>query len=119
MAYKREHVKERFRPKPGKLLDQVREVMRYHHYVIRTEQMYIKWILDYIRFNVTRDPREMGKPEVERFLSHLAVNKNVATSTQNQALNPILFLCKYVLDMPRNDYIDATPSKKQKNCRQY
>ncbi len=42
MAYKRDHVKERFRPKPGKLLDQVREVMRYHHYAIRTEKTYIK-----------------------------------------------------------------------------
>ncbi len=44
MAYKREHVKERFRPKPGKLLDQMREVMRYHPYAIRAEQTYIKWI---------------------------------------------------------------------------
>ncbi len=74
MAYTRKHVKERFRPKPGRLLDQVREIMRYHHYAIRTEQTYIKWMLDYIRFNGTRHPREMGKPEIERFLSHLAVN---------------------------------------------
>ena len=85
MAYKREYAKEIFRPKPGKLLDQVREVMRYHHYAIRTEQTYVKWISDYIRFNGTRHPREMGKPEIERFLSHLAVNRNVAPSTQNQA----------------------------------
>jgi len=95
-------------------LDQVREVMRYHHYAIRTEETYVKWILDYIRFNGTRHPREMGKPEIERFLSHLAVNRNVAPSTQNQALNAILFLYKYVLDMPLNDYIDATRSKKRK-----
>ncbi len=84
MAYKREHVKESFRPKPDRLLDQVREVMRYHHYAIRTEQTYVKWMLDYIRFNGIRHPREMGKPEIERFLSHLAVNRNVASSTQNQ-----------------------------------
>jgi integron integrase len=114
MAYKKEHVKERFRPKPGKLLDQVREVMHYHHYAIRTEKTYIKWILDYIRFNVAPHPREMGKPEIERFLSHLAVNRKLAPSTQNQALNAILFLYKYVLDMPLNGYIDATRSKKQK-----
>jgi len=114
LAYKREHVKERFRPKPGKLLDQVREVMRYHHYAIRTEQTYVKWISDYIRFNGTRHPREMGKPEIERFLSHLAVNRNMAPSTQNQALNAILFLYKHVIDMPLNDYIDATRSKKRK-----
>ncbi len=114
MAYKREHVKDRFRPKPGKLLDQISEVMHYHHYAIRTEKTYIKWILDYIRFNGTRYPQEMGKPEIERFLSHLAVNRNLAPATQNQALNAILFLYKYVLDMPLNDYIDATRSKKQK-----
>ncbi|MDA3823344.1 MAG: site-specific integrase [Bacteroidales bacterium] len=114
MAYKREHVKERFRPKSGKFLDQVREVMRYYHYAIRTEQTYVKWILGYIRFNETWHPREMGKPEIERFLSHLAVNRNVAPSTQNQALNAILFLYKHVLDMSLNDYIDATRSKKRK-----
>ncbi len=71
-------------------------------------------MLDYIRFNGTRDPMEMGKPEIERFLSHLAVNRNVASSTQNQALNAILFLYKHVLDMPLNGYIDATRSKKRK-----
>jgi len=80
MAYKREHVKEKFRPKSGELLDQVREVMHYHHYAIRTEQAYVKWILDYVSFNENRHPREMGKPEVERFLSHLAVNRNVVSS---------------------------------------
>jgi len=115
MAYKREHVKDKFRPKPGKLVDQIQEVMRYHHYAIRTEQTYIKWILDYIRFNETRHPREMGKPEIEHFLSHLAVNRKVAASTQNQALNAILFLYKHVLDMPLNDHIDAIRSQKQKN----
>ena len=115
MAYKREHVKDKFRPKPGKLVDQIQEVMRYHHYAIRTEQTYIKWILDYIRFNETRHPREMGKPEIEHFLSHLAVNRKVAASTQNQALNAIIFLYKHVLDMPLNDHIDAIRSQKQKN----
>ena len=84
MAYKREHVKERFCPKPGKLLDQIREVIRYHHCAIRTEQTYVKWILDYIRFNGTLDPRETGKLEIERFLSHLAVNRNLATSTHQR-----------------------------------
>jgi len=114
MAYRREHAKEIFRPKPGKLLDQVREVMRYHHYSIRTEDTYAKWILEYIRFNGTRHPRDMGKPEIERFLSHLAINRNVAPSTQNQAMNAILFLYKHVLDMPLDDRIDAIRSRKRK-----
>jgi len=56
----------------------------------------------------------MGKPEIERFLSHLAVNRNVAPSTQNQVLNAILFLYTHVIDIPLNDYIDATRSKKRK-----
>lgn len=115
MAYKRDQVKEKFRPKPGKLMDQVREVMRYHHYAIRTERTYEKWILDYIRFNGTRHPREMGKAEIERFLSYLAVDRKVAVSTQNQALNAILFLYKQVLDMPLGDRIDAIRSQKRKN----
>ncbi|MCD6273254.1 MAG: phage integrase N-terminal SAM-like domain-containing protein [Deltaproteobacteria bacterium] len=51
----------------------------------------MKWILDYIRFNGTRHPREMGKPEIERFLSHLAVNRKVAPSTQNQAFMQLFF----------------------------
>jgi len=114
VAYKREQVKERFRPKPGRLLDKVPEVMRYRHYAIRTGQTYVKWILDYIRFNGTLHPREMSKPEIERFLSHPAVNREGALSTQNQALHAILFLYKHVLDMLLNDYIDATRSKKRK-----
>jgi integron integrase len=114
MAYRRERAKEIFRPKPGKVLDQVREVMRYHHYSIRTENTYVKWIVEYIRFNGTRHPRDMGKPEIERFLSHLAINRNVAPSTQNQAMNAILFLYKHVLDMPLDDRIDVIRSKKRK-----
>jgi integron integrase len=56
----------------------------------------------------------MGKPEIERFLSHLAINRNVAPSTQNQAMNAILFLYKHVLDMPLDDRIDAIRSRKRK-----
>jgi hypothetical protein len=68
-------------------MDQVREVLRYHHYAIRTEQAYEGWILQFIRFNGKRHPTQMGKPEIERFLSHLARNRNVAPSTQNQAMS--------------------------------
>jgi len=62
MAYKREYAKEKYRPKPGRVLDQMRDVMRYHHYAIRTEQTCIKWIMDYIRFNGTRYPGKWGNP---------------------------------------------------------
>ena len=81
-----------------KLLDQVRAKFRIKHYSIRTEQPYVDWIKHYILFHGKQHPQEMGKPEVERFLSHLAVERNVAASTQNQALSAILFLYKEVLE---------------------
>ena len=81
-----------------RLLGQVREKIRLKHYSIRTEQAYVDWIKRYILFHGKRHPQEMGKQEVEQFLSHLAVERNVAASTQNQALSAILFLYKEVLE---------------------
>ena len=82
-----------------RLLEQVRERIRLKHYSIRTEQAYLQWVRRFILFHGKRHPREMGKVEIERFLTHLAVNRNVAASTQNQALNAILFLYREVLAM--------------------
>ena len=81
-----------------KLLDQVCAKIRLKHYSIRTEQAYMAWIRRYILFHGKRHPQDMGKPEVEQFLSHLAVERNVAAATQNQALSAILFLYKEVLE---------------------
>lgn len=80
-----------------KLLDQVRDVIRLKHYSIRTEQAYLGWIKRYILFHGKRHPKDMGADEVTRFLTHLAVNGNVAASTQNQALNALLFLYREIL----------------------
>ncbi len=80
----------------SKLLDQVRDVLRTRHYSYQTEQTYLKWIRRYIFFHNVRHPAEMGKAEVEAFLSHLAVEGNVSASTQNQALFALLFLYKEV-----------------------
>ena len=96
MPYKRAQVNSKYVPKSVKLMDQVHEVLRYHHYAIRTEEAYVNWILKFIKFNGTRHPKEMGKKEIERFLYHLAINRKVAVSTQNQAFNAILFLYKDV-----------------------
>ena len=101
-----------FRPQPGRLLDQVTEVMRYYHYSKRSEESYRRWIKQFILFNDKRHPSELGKPEIERFLSHLAVNRNVAKSTQAQALNAIVFLYKRVLDLPVSDDLAPVMSKK-------
>ena len=80
-----------------KLLDQVREVIRVKHYSIRTEDAYVQWIKRFIFFHGKRHPREMGAAEIEAFLTDLAVQKQVAASTQNQALNALVFLYKEVL----------------------
>ncbi len=83
--------------KPPRLLDQVRERLRVKHYSLRTEQTYVQWIRRFILFHGKRHPRDMGAPEVEAFLSNLATEKNVAASTQNQALSALLFLYREVL----------------------
>ncbi|MGH8593981.1 MAG: integron integrase [Gammaproteobacteria bacterium] len=80
-----------------RLLEQVRDVVRKKHYSIRTEQTYVQWIRRFILYHGKRHPREMGAVEVEQFLTHLAVYGKVASSTQNQALNAIVFLYRSVL----------------------
>lgn len=80
-----------------KLLDQVRDVLRRRHYSIRTEQSYIDWIKRFILYHDKRHPNEMAEEEVAQFLTHLARDRDVAPSTQNQALSALLFLYKDVL----------------------
>ncbi len=76
--------KKKFRPAHDlKLMDQVRQVLQYHHYAYRTEKTYCSWIEQYIRFHkCNKHPREMGKKEIESFLSHLATDRKVSASTQ-------------------------------------
>src|SRR5213079_2511868 len=80
-----------------KLLDRVRWHLRVKRYSIRTEQAYVDWIRRYILFHRKRHPDEMGEPEIAAFLSHLAVDGQVAASTQNQALSALLFFYQQVL----------------------
>ena len=95
-------------PQP-KLLDLVRAVIRSKHYSRRTEETYIGWITRYVRFHKTRHPRELGSEAITAFLTHLAVDLDVAASTQNQARSALLFLYREVLhrdltplgDLPR------------------
>ena len=82
---------------PPKLLEQYRERLRVKHYSLRTEDAYLHWARRFIYFHGKRHPREMGGPEVEAFLSHLATEGRVASSTQNQALAALLFLYREVL----------------------
>ena len=68
-------------PRPKKILDQVRDALRLKHYSYRTEESYVDWVKRYILFHHKRHPAEMGGPEIQAFLTHLAANQNVAAST--------------------------------------
>ena len=109
--------KAKFRPNPNlKILDQCVEVLRYHHYAYRTEQTYIQWIKRYINFYDWKiHPRNLTSKNLERYLSHLAVERKVSASTQRQALNAILFLYREVLDMPLEGKIEPIRAKKRPN----
>ncbi len=86
-------------PRPPRLLDRLRARIRTLHYSIRTEQAYVDWARRFILFHGKRHPQELGAGEVEAFLSHLAVERNVSASTQNQAKAALLFLYREVLDV--------------------
>jgi integron integrase len=98
-----------------RLLDQVRDKIRLKHYSIRTEQAYLDWIRRFILFHNKQHPLEMGKIEIEDFLSHLAVARNVSASTQNQAKSALLFLYREVLEieLPWLDGIEQAKTPKR------
>lgn len=84
-------------PKQKKLLEQVQDAIRAKHYSLRTEKTYLDWIRRFILYHNKRHPREMGVPEVQDFIVHLATKDNVSASTQNQALSAVTFLYRHVL----------------------
>lgn len=100
---------------PKKLLDQVRDAIRLKHYAYSTKQAYVQWIKRFILFHDKRHPEEMGRTEVEAFLTHLAVKRHVAASTQNQAFSAILFLYRDVLRCELDFPIDALRATKPKH----
>jgi integron integrase len=98
--------------KPKRLLDQVRDHIRIRHLSISTEEAYCGWIRRYILFHKKKHPKDMGKHQIEAFLSHLATHRNVAASTQNQAFNALLFLYRYVLEMELDGTINSVRAKR-------
>jgi len=80
-----------------RLLDQLREQIRYLHYSLRTEEAYVYWVKNFIRFHSLKHPRDMGQAEIEMFLSYLATQRKVSVSTHRQALSALLFLYQKVL----------------------
>jgi integron integrase len=99
-------------PQAPRLLDRVRSAIRVRHYSIRTEQAYVQWIRRFILFHRKRHPAEMGGAEIAAFLTHLAVEGNVAESTQNQALNAIVFLYRVVLETEIDDLGQVVRARK-------
>jgi integron integrase len=94
-----------------KLLDLVRDEIRYRHYSIRTEQAYVQWIKRFIIFHNKKHPAQMGAKEIKEYLTYLAVKQSVSSSTQNQALNAIIFLYKDVLKQNVEDFSDFKRAK--------
>jgi integrase len=97
-----------------KLFEQVRQMMRLKHYAYSTEKSYLNWIRRFIIFHDLRHPRTLGKDQIESFLSHLAVKEKVAASTQNLALNALLFLYRNVLNLPLEHEINAMRARRPK-----
>lgn len=106
--------KPKFRPNPKlKLMDQTREVLRYHHYAYSTEKTYCQWILRYIHhFGGKTHPNTLGAKEVEIFLSSLVTEGKVSAATQRQALNALVFLYRDVLDKSLDGQISPIRSKR-------
>jgi hypothetical protein len=100
-----------------KVLDEVRQVLRVHHYSIHTERSYIDWTIRFIRFHHMHCREDLFPPEpkIEAFLTHLAIDKHVAPATQNQAMNALVFLYKRVLNQTMDGLIDAIRADRKVN----
>ena len=98
-----------------KLLDEMRNLMRRRHYSIHTERAYRDWVKRYVRFHnmQSRDDLRHGEEKIEAFLTYLARDRQVAASTQNQAMNALVFLYKHVLKQPLSGEINADRARKQ------
>ncbi|MDO8746546.1 MAG: phage integrase N-terminal SAM-like domain-containing protein [Thermodesulfovibrionales bacterium] len=99
------------------MLDEVRDYMRLHHYSIHTERTYCDWIKRFVQFHdmKSRNDLSAGEKKIELFLIHLAVQGNVSPTTQNQAMNALVFLYKKVLNLPLDDEINAVRAHKKVN----
>lgn len=102
------------RDQPPKLLDQLREALRARHYSPRTENTYCQWVKRYILFHNVRHPAEMAEPEINAFLTDLAVKRKVSASTQTQALSALLFLYHHVIGREIGDIGELIRARKPK-----
>jgi integron integrase len=98
-----------------KLLDRLREALRSRHYSRRTEQSYCHWVKRFCFFHNLRHPAEMAEPEINAFLTHLAVKEKVSASTQNQALSALVFLYRHVLNREIGDLGEVIRARKPRH----
>ncbi len=105
--------------RPPRLLEQVRLALRRRHYSHRTEEAYVGWMRRYIAFHGLRHPRDLGEADITAFLSHLAVRERVSASTQNQALNALLFLYRQVLGRDLGALGDTVRARTPSACQWY
>ena len=101
-------------PQKPRLLDRLRQALRSRHYSRRTERTYVMWVRRFIHFHNVRHPGEMAEPEINAFLTHLAVKEKVSASTQNQALSALLFLYRHVIGREVGELGDVIRARKPK-----
>jgi integron integrase len=100
--------------RPPKLLDKLRQALRSRHYSRRAEQTYCQWVRRFVYFHQVLHPAEMGEPEINASLTHLAVKEKVSASTQNQALSALLFLCRHVQGREVGAFANVVRARKPK-----
>ena len=105
------------RSQQPKLLDEIRTVLRLHHYSMHTERSYGEWIVRFVRFHGMRSRQDLfpAEPKIEPFLTDLAVHGHVTAATQDQPMNAIMFLYKRVLNHPIEGSINAMRADKNIN----
>lgn len=101
-------------PQSKKLLDQMRDTLQTQHYSYRTENAYVDWVKRFILFHQKRHPKDMGEAEISAFITHLATERKVAASTQNQALSAVLYLYREVLHRPIENLASIRPQKPER-----
>jgi hypothetical protein len=108
-------LKKEIRKSQEKLIENIKTELRYKHYSLKTEYSYIDWVLRYLSFYDGESPENLGSKEIKTYLDFLAVDREVSSSTQNQALNAIVFMYTQVLKYDPGDFSDFSRAKHKRN----
>ncbi len=108
-------LKKEIKKNQGKLIENIQKELRYKHYSLKTEYSYIDWVLRYLSFYDGASPEKLGSKEIKKYLDFLAVDREVSSSTQNQALNALVFMYTQVLKRDPGDFSDFSRAKRKIN----